>query len=597
MELEALIVPQSPYDKEQSLIFDKQQHVNANKIIVLGYYGKSNYGDECFKQVFLKYLSSPFDFVFDFVNPENPLPNIGPDVRCVVVGGGDLINSYFLDRLKPFFDTCPCPIYAVGIGFPFPNMIEEDWLSRFDYIIHRTQSCHERLVKALGPNRVLFCPDLVWMMSSTLTIDTTVCDRSFVNAIMSCCPFAQTERAAPSNTTTTSKRIIVCLARPMISLDQDKMTHYNAIVRGIATFLLNLARQTTAKKGKKKAFWYQIEFVPFGTRSESKHEDDRLIHSDVLMDMVILNKSDANSLPNVIVHSETPVEPISFFKSFNYAICSRYHAHIFALMAGVPLISISCTNKVSDLMGQAGLEDLVYSLPVHDDQLYPLSCDANEIQDRFNILCDNESEWRQQISSFAKRMQDQSKQACLVIQNLFRFLPKPITRFLKEQTPVSKVAHFILNELCKDELTDVSINDIMFVKGAIKKAGVTENQLDRLVRLISYLVVGKPVSAYSYGLREQLLSDEYCLHDSCHWIHQHFLKEKPEESDEFPDSKKFCPFIDSNKQTTFQFEYPRGPLSLLGMKSGNNVHRSGWDYVLFNLLAMQNPTSDVIFDT
>ena len=49
-------------------------------------------------------------------------------------------------------------------GVPYPNMIEEGKFDRFDFILHRNGSDHQRLVARLGAHRVKAFPDLGFLL-------------------------------------------------------------------------------------------------------------------------------------------------------------------------------------------------------------------------------------------------------------------------------------------------------------------------------------------------------------------------------------------------------------------------------------------------
>lgn len=46
-----------------------------------------------------------------------------------------MINDYFMEKLQPLMKNRTCPMYAVGIGFPYPQLIDQGYLDGFDYIV------------------------------------------------------------------------------------------------------------------------------------------------------------------------------------------------------------------------------------------------------------------------------------------------------------------------------------------------------------------------------------------------------------------------------------------------------------------------------
>ncbi len=64
-------------------------------ILIYGYYGLNNLGDDLFEYIFKK-LFSPYDHNYNITiqNPNNLV--IKDDIDIVICGGGDIITDYFM---------------------------------------------------------------------------------------------------------------------------------------------------------------------------------------------------------------------------------------------------------------------------------------------------------------------------------------------------------------------------------------------------------------------------------------------------------------------------------------------------------------------
>lgn len=523
------------------------------EVWVVGYFFRQNLGDDVFEWLFLKHLRqlgvTPVLINADSLASRMPVPQ---NVKAIMVGGGDLINDYFLKKLQPIFTNRSCPVYAVGVGIPYPQLIEDGALDSFDYIIHRTSTEHDTLVNRYGPGHVHYSPDLAWMIPSEH-------------------PIAQQNKGI--------KWVGICLARPMYNSRSPEA--YRSIVHGIAQFLLELATETKTVRPtcrpRKEIPAYHLEFVPFQT-AEKTTQDDRIMHQDVLEHMVLLNEG--KEFNNVTVLLESPVidQIVPFFQRFSYTICSRFHAHVFSLMAQVPVLSLHCTHKVKALMIDAQMPD--YELPVDTDYLYPLDCDSMQLNNRFDLILRNESKIRAQLALYAQRSRDAIKSTEIMLGNLLFYLPQPVTRFLT-QKPAVQIAH-ALHELQSPYASQTD-------NAVLKRGGLQSyvSDVDRVVRMISMLTVGKPVSSYSWGLQEQLLSDDFDLAGACDWIFHHRLTHG--EINEFPQWKALN--ITPWDQRVMDMEYVRSASEV------NGKHRSGWDFTMQHLQLHHNPHAAHIFDS
>ncbi len=135
-------------------------------ITILGYYNKSNLGDEAYKLSFpILIKNSNLDMKFEFKNPEEM--TVSDDTELIICGGGDIVNDYFNNKLKKIFKRIRCPIYAVSIGVTYPSTITGEYLGHFDKIYMR-HATHASDVAAYSDVYVI--PDLAFILPKQIPI-------------------------------------------------------------------------------------------------------------------------------------------------------------------------------------------------------------------------------------------------------------------------------------------------------------------------------------------------------------------------------------------------------------------------------------------
>lgn len=616
-----------------------EELVLRDQVWVIGYFHRRNLGDDVFAWLYSRLLPQLCPGVEVVVVNSDSVPLTMPPpshVRAILVGGGDVINDYFSRKMKFLLENPAnrtCPIYAIGVGLPYPQMVAQGALDWYDFIVHRSAADHDDLVRRYGEEHVLLVPDLAWMLR---TIPQAAQPASFHElsplhkkrkSIFS--SFLAWLAPAEEPAKKQVRKIGVFLARPMHA---GNTATYNTIVDGLASFLFGLASKFTTnnkemqspkslesetmgkskkrnlkKKNNKKVYHYLIELVPFQTgHGVLDHENDAIINEDVLKRMMVLNQG--NAFGNVALVKQSPsVEDIlPLFRTYDFTVCSRFHAHVFSIMAGVPLMSVSCTRKVDVLMSDAQLDDYVYRLPV-DEKGRPLQCDPGVMDNVFSKVHLREGHIRAHLATYGDACETRMVDFKRTFANLLRYLPRPVTRYVQGQV-ASRVSSFIAaNHISRERglRTDNTLDapvisclsappcDDYIVEGAISRLHLSDADTDRIVRLLSMLLVGKPVSAYSWGLRENLRSDTFALDESCEWIFNHRLTGDTEHSfSEFPRWKRESVF--DNQRPTVDVECVRVTEELSATVPG--AHRSGWDFVMAEVVKYHDPRAAELFD-
>jgi len=108
------------------------------KILSIGYYNRGNLGDELFKICLLKLFKNS---VITFINGHDYI-TIEDNYDIIFLGPGNVMNNYFIDRLKKLIKTNVWmllkPLIGFGVGFESEYILED--FKYFDFIITRTRN-------------------------------------------------------------------------------------------------------------------------------------------------------------------------------------------------------------------------------------------------------------------------------------------------------------------------------------------------------------------------------------------------------------------------------------------------------------------------
>lgn len=382
------------------------------KILVIGYYNHGNLGDNSYQDVMGYFF--PNDNL-QFVSSDNLKSIDGNNYDGVIVGGGDIINDYFNSAIKPFLSTFSGPKIAFSIGFPFPSCITETYLGHFDHIFTRNFEDLRDIQKVVGSHRVHFIPDITmtYKTPSRLPIDPQdnilLGDRS-------------------------TKKCGIFLVGNLI--------RFPSIVEDIAHLIsmLGLTYDTTLYCFDSKEDLKLAELVKTFVDKKSK----------ITVDSSIYNGP----------------EMINIMSELDFAVCMRYHSHVFCTIAGTPFMSISSTRKTRSFMTQAGLSKYQYSIEL-DGYGTPVKSNYESMREICRLALKNRYLISNQLQAYLKR-----------------------SRFLLDTSQPSQLLRLNNKDICQGILDFIKQNDDPH-NGA---------------RLVSSYVLGYPDSPYVWGMYEKFKS-------------------------------------------------------------------------------------------
>lgn len=264
------------------------------RISIVGWYGKKNVGDDAFQVVFSDFFK---DHQVEFVTPPNRCNN--PDV--VILGGGAVASPFYIDTLPD------CPRYAIGLDLAFDS--EADLLGKagFRKICVRTKKDVDLLLPKVNCP-VQSIPDLAFYLKRT--------GKSILSK------YKKTDRPA-----------LGVLVTDYVNPAIDRNMPW--VAQRALDFKVKLAKELDHLYMQ----GFEIILIPCSTGG---YGDDRRINLDLAAFM--------EYEPVNILDTIGPQDMIDLVAECYRAICMRFHAHVFAMIAETPFASIEFTRKVNSLL-------------------------------------------------------------------------------------------------------------------------------------------------------------------------------------------------------------------------------------------------------
>jgi polysaccharide pyruvyl transferase WcaK-like protein len=397
------------------------------KFIVIGYYNQNNIGDEQYKRTFqylftsivkesikesdkesdnnkinYTYLNDRMSDDIVFINCDNLddyiIKNAISDTDIIIVGGGDILNNYFLDTIIRVFNSKHNKIYAISVGIPYLDIIISNKLAIFDTIFLRTYQDIDLLKRIYTKINIQYIPDISCLSSKYITLSNTSntsktqSDISITHSITPCIQeldkqFEKTLISQKIDIKTDKKKITICLSRHFYN--EKYINNYNNIIKQITFFIKYLISLN-----------YYIILLPFDTCESNPNENDILIQNDVLNQLKKINQTgDANSdLINNIINIQYTLNEndiMDFFSQCEVIIPMRFHACLFSIYTNTPFLPIFSTRKITNLLKDISW-NYAYKLPLNNDDI-PTDINLNVLIFRFNNLINDYQECTQHL--------------------------------------------------------------------------------------------------------------------------------------------------------------------------------------------------------
>lgn len=507
------------------------------QIKVVGYYDHFNLGDEQYKVTF----TTLFDMYIGhgsydicFIDVDKIASFTFTDNDIIVVGGGDILNDYFLDKVSAKLTKSNNLVIALSVGLPYISTLKDTFkLQIFDYIFLRTKQDLDIFGQYFSIEKVYYFPDISYLLMKnerTLNFNDAYYQRliSIKNR---------------------GKRIVsLALSRHFHS------EHYYNILNDIVAIISRLHQKN-----------YHLVFVPFNTNLHNDKENDTLFQRDVIEKLL---KASQVTMSDVTFINETlsPEHVLELYKLVDISIPMRFHAVLFSVYSRVPIIPIFTTRKILNL-----LLDIKwyhgYQCKV-DKKDKPINIDVDVFMSRFNHLektiNDNAQALLTKLDAYV--IDIYFTESCNMLNDIFKnkiktttVINTPLVKIQNKIQHVYDIVQRYANEKGYNHFTEVIRTDLQ----------------DVIVNVVSYFLTnGCPNSKYNFGLKTKMFSAEYDYKAEWEWIIRDLRNGKE---------------VTSNPQGLFNLTY-------IDQQDYSGCHRSGWQYVYENLIKHNNANSNLLLD-
>ena len=294
------------------------------KICVVGWYGMNNVGDEAFRVVLTDFFEG---HDLDFITP----PKLCPPCDMVVLGGGAVVSPFYLNILP----KSKIPRYALGVGIEYES--ELDLLKQYGF-----RKAYIRNLKDAGysPPMTQYLPDLAFYFPP---VPSPVLKRYRCSKDSKVAAVFLTDYVNPA------------IDRPLVDFAKKAISFHTSLAAEL---------DWLTEQG------WEIVMVPCATKG---YGDDRRINLDVAAYM--------HHPPTLIFDILSPAEMISLLMDCSLAVCMRFHAHIFSMIAGTPFVSLDYTRKVRLLLEEC-------RLPANAGRFVGDVFNVDQFRERINSMID-----------------------------------------------------------------------------------------------------------------------------------------------------------------------------------------------------------------
>lgn len=263
------------------------------KIVITGWFGGSNCGDEAFKIAHAEIFRG---HDYQFVTPPRNLP----PSDIYVLGGGAVVSPYYLDG----FPDDGRPRYAIGVDLAYESEAELLKKARFDEVLVRHRADLD-LLRSRLTCPVSYVPDLAYALFPT--------GQDLLR-------WYQVEKGRRILGVMLTDYVLPAIDRPV-----EKF-------RGRAdSFVAVLAHELNKLR---TAGWEPL-LIPLSTGG---YGNDLRVNLEIA--------SFLKNLPAIVMDTLSPQECVNLIAQCDATLCMKFHAHIFSIIAGTPFVSIPFTRKV-----------------------------------------------------------------------------------------------------------------------------------------------------------------------------------------------------------------------------------------------------------
>jgi len=444
-------------------------------IIIIGYYNHYNLGDDQYMSSFINLFKFIKYNSIKFVDCDKIFNTEIKDTDIIILGGGDVLNNYFINNINIKFENKPNKLFAVSVGLPYTYILTDTGkLNIFDHIFIRSKQDISLFSKYY--KNISYIPDISYNLScDKYNVDNTFCELRAIKA--------------------TKKIIGFALSRHIYH--NQYIQEYNNCILNLYHFIKNLI-----------ILDYHIIFIPFNTNSISTIENDILIYNDII---TLFSMNDTEQfINNNITFIKNKIEINQLFELYDiidYCIPMRYHACLFSIYTNTPFLPMYTTRKISNLL-----------LDINWQHSYKLECNTIDIPITINynellITFDN------LVNANIDTIYNFKNEYNIAIDNFSNiFLEKLAYQKLDNKKIIEKLENITEN------------NRIVITYKAVEKFCNKYNYSDfrlikdiklqdTIIKIVSYYLTNGTInSKYNYGLAEKMFNNDYNYKEEWEWI-------------------------------------------------------------------------------
>lgn len=564
------------------------EHISNHRIIVLGFFDHYNIGDEqykiTFKYIFDKYLRGNYEIYYTSFDNINTFLFYSTDI--IVVGGGDILNNYFIDRLREHFLKKPNKIIAFSVGLPYDDiLINSNKLNIIDYMFIRTQQDLMLFSGFFSEDRLFYIPDISMYLPDIYGKKELFLNKSIVRYFSS---FIASKGKAPVYDKTPDysayflelqkNMVTICKKQKIVGVMLNRhiyckkeVENYIKILKGFFEIIIHLIQEN-----------YHIVFLPFNTSNYNKDpkenlQNDILIHNDVCE---ILRFKDPALLKNVTNINETlsVEETFKMFDYFYLSIPMRFHATLFSIYKYVPMIPVFTTKKIRNFMKDIEW-DMYQKLPTDANDL-PININSTDIIDKLKKMSDDKA-----YTEFQKHLYNKYTFFVKTAEyDIIPFIDAIIRPCEKKDTIKNINSHTI-----KIVQLFQKLNNLAMKNNILDFRYVADDALQNtMVEIACFYLTGNTDSCYKFGLKKKMFCNNIVVNDTSSNKSQIFDYDQEWKwilNDHYKKGEK----IPNNSVGLFNLQY-------MNQKDDSDVHRCGWKYVYDRLKEYNNGTSPLYLD-
>ena len=533
------------------------------RIIIVGYYNHDNLGDEQYKETFEymldKYLSLKKNYEIKFIDCDSLSTIHILETDVIILGGGDILNFYFIDKIYAIFHNKPNKILAVSVGLPYSDiLINTNKLNIIDYIFIRTKKDIPLFSKYFLKERIIYLPDISFYVTRTISskkyyvnplLSPSRKNTLFLDAAYDECRY---EYIIHKIKLQDKKIVSISLCRHIYNKKNPE--YYQKIIQELATFICYLSNSG-----------YYIILLPFNTSNHILERDNNL-ENDIYINEDICDIIPSDVRANIlnIKCSLNSKEVLKIYEYVHISIPMRFHACLFSIYRRIPILPLFTQKKIRNLLLDIHWK-YYYELPKNDKDV-PISMCHITLQEKFQELLVNFHNSRELLNIMCNDFEQNLQKSVPMLMDVIQ------THYNKINTVVNQADIKILqlyNKL-QNIATEKGYSDFRLVDNPELK--------EKMVNVVNYYITGDFVSCYSFGLMEKMFHLSFNYNDEWKWILHDWQEKHSDQNDPY-----------SNHEGLFNLHYiPQAD------KSG--AHRSGWQFVYNEVAKLHNENSPLYLD-